>query len=163
MEKEHTDVQTLQPLPPDPALRKLDVLVGKWELRGRTLDTAEDNITGWVNFEWLPGGFFLQANGEIDFMGTKVQSLEILGYDPETQIFPANVYSNMDGKVTKYYWDIQGNTVTHWTEGSKYTGSLSADGNTLSGGWRPQEGSMGSPESAYDAVMTRVDYRVPHN
>ncbi len=70
MEKENTDIQTLQPLRPDPALRKLDVLVGKWNLRGRTLDTAEDNITGWVNFEWLPGGFFLQANGEIDFMAT---------------------------------------------------------------------------------------------
>ena len=65
MEKEHTDVQTLQPLPPDPALRKLDVLVGKWELRGRTLDTAEDNITGWVNFEWLPGRFFLQQTGKL--------------------------------------------------------------------------------------------------
>jgi hypothetical protein len=156
LEKEHTDVQTLQPLPPDPALRKLDVLVGKWELSGRTLDTAEDNITGWVNFEWLPGGFFLQANGEIDFMGRKVQSLEILGYDPETQIFPANVYSNMDGRVTKYYWDIQGNTVTHWTEGSKYTGTLSEDGHILSGGWWPMEGIEGSPESTYDAVMTRV-------
>jgi hypothetical protein len=92
MEKENTSVHTLQPLQPDPALRRLDVLAGRWELRGRTLDTAEDDITGWVNFEWLPGGFFLQA-----------------------------------------------------------------DGNTLSGGWRPQEGSEGSPESTYDAVMTRVN------
>lgn len=156
MEKENTSAHILQPLQPDPALRRLDVLVGKWGLRGRTLDTAEDNITGWVNFEWLPGGFFLQATGEIVFLGTNVQSLEILGYDPEPQIFPANVYSNMDGKVVQYYWDIQGDTVTHWTEGSKYTGRLSEDGNTLSGGWRPQEGTEGSPESTYDAVMTRV-------
>lgn len=156
MEQDKTNTETLQQHTPDPALRRLDVLVGKWELKGRTLDTAEDNITGWVNFEWLPGGFFLEARGEINFMGSKIQSLEILGYDPETYIFPANVYSNMDGKVLQYYWDIQGNTVTHWTEGSKYTGSLSADGNTLSGGWSPQEGSEGSPESTYDAVMTRV-------
>lgn len=133
MEKENISAHTLQPLRPEPALKRLDVLVGKWDLRGRTLDAAEDNITGWVNFEWLPGGFFLQATGEIDFMGTKVQSLEILGYDPETKIFPANVYSNMDGKVTKYYWDILGNTVTHWTKGSKYTGKLSEDGHILSG------------------------------
>ena len=157
MQKENTDAQTQTPIKPDPALKRLKVLVGKWDLKGRTLDTAEDNITGWVNFEWLPGGFFLQANGEIDFMGTKIQSLEILGYDPETRIFIANVYSNMDGKVTQYYWDIQGNTVTHWTKGSKYKGILSADGNTLSGGWRPQEDSEGSRESTYDAVMTRVN------
>jgi hypothetical protein len=90
-------------------------------------------------------------------MGTKVQSLEIVGYDPETGVFPASVYSNMDGKVTQYYWDIQGNTVIHWTEGSKYTGTLSEDGNTLSGGWRPQEGTEGKPESTYDAVMTRIN------
>jgi Protein of unknown function (DUF1579) len=157
MEKENTTARTLQPLQPDPALNRLDVLVGRWDLIGRTLDTAEDNITGWVDFEWLPGGFFLEARGEIDFMGTKIQSLEILGYDPETHIFPSSVYSNMDGKVTQYYWDIQGNTVTHWTEGSEYTGLLSEDGHTLSGGWRPQEGSERSPESTYDAVMTRVN------
>ena len=158
MDKDKTNAQTtLRPVKPDPALKRLDILVGRWELKGRTLDTSEDNITGWVNFEWLPGGFFLEARGEIDFMGTKVQSLEILGYDPETHIFPANVYSDMDGKVTQYYWDIQGDTVTHWTEGSKYTGPLSEDGNTLSGGWRPQEGNEGNPESTYDAVMTRVD------
>jgi len=157
MEKENISTYTFQPLQPNPALRRLDALIGRWELRGRTLDTAEDNITGWVNFEWLPGGFFLQATGETVFMGTKIQSLEILGYDPETQNFPANVYSNMDGKVVQYYWDIQGDIVTHWTEGSKYTGTLSEDGNTLSGGWRPQEGTEGSPESTYDAVMTRID------
>ena len=157
MEKENTSAHTFQPFQSDPALRRLDVLVGRWELRGRTLDTAEDNITGWVNFGWLPGGFFLLGNGEIDFMGTKVQSLEILGYDPETGIFPANVYSNMDRKVVQYYWILKGDTVTHWTEGSKYTGTPSEDGNTLSGGWRAQEGTEGSPESTYDAVMTRVD------
>ena len=106
MQKENTDALTQTPIKPDPALKRLKVLVGKWDLKGRTLDTAEDNITGWVNFEWLPGDFFLQANSEIDFMGTKIQSLEILGYDPETRIFPANVYSNIDGKVAQYYWDI---------------------------------------------------------
>jgi hypothetical protein len=133
MDEDKTNIQTAsRPAKPDPALKRLDVLVGRWKLKGRTLDTAEDNIAGWVIFEWLPGGFFLEARGEINFMGTKIQSLEILGYDPQTHIFPASVYSNMDGNVLQYYWDIRGNTVTHWTEGSKY-------------------------KSTYDAVMTRVN------
>ena len=157
MEEDKTKVQApLQPVRPDLALRRLEKLVGKWELRGRTLDTDEDNITGWVNFEWLPGRFFLEARGKIDSMGSKVQSLEILSYDPETDIFPANVYSNLDGNIVPYYWDVRDNTVTHWTKGSQYTGEFSEDGNTLAGGWRPQEGSKGSLESTYDAVMTRV-------
>jgi hypothetical protein len=63
MEKVKSTAQTLQPLQPNPALKRLEVLVGTWDLRGRTLDTAEDNITGWVDFEWLQGGFFLEARG----------------------------------------------------------------------------------------------------
>ena len=157
MEDDKTKVQSpLQSSKPNPALRRLDILVGNWTLRGRTLDTAEDNIVGWVNFEWLPGEFVLVARGEIDFMRTKIQSLEIIGYDPKTDTFRENVYSNMDGNIIPYYWDVRGNTVTHWTEGSQYTGTLSEDGNMLAGGWRPQEGNEGGPENTYDAVMMRV-------
>jgi hypothetical protein len=43
---------------PDPALKRLEKLVGKWELKGRTLNSKEDNITGWTTFEWMPGNFF---------------------------------------------------------------------------------------------------------
>jgi hypothetical protein len=31
---------------PDPALKRLEKLVGTWELKGRTLNSTEDNITG---------------------------------------------------------------------------------------------------------------------
>ncbi|MDQ3005333.1 MAG: DUF1579 domain-containing protein [Chloroflexota bacterium] len=84
---------------PDPALKRLDVLIGTWDLKGRTLDSDEDNISGWNTFEWLPGGFFLKSTGEINFKGALIQSLEIIGYDPESRTFPSNVYSNVDGKV----------------------------------------------------------------
>jgi len=140
----------------DPALRRLDKLVGTWELKGRTLDAKEDNIVGRVTIEWLPGGFFLQQRGELDFMGFKLQSLEIVGYDPATNTFPATVYSSMSGAALPYYWDVQGDVVTHWTGGSKYTGTFSEDGNTLSGGWRPDKGIEQSAENTYDATMIRV-------
>src|SRR6185503_5939319 len=141
---------------PDPALRALDVLIGTWDLKGRTLDSEKDNITGWNTFEWLQGGFFLKSTGEINFKGVLIQSLEIIGYDPETHTFPSNVYSNVDGKVLPYSWNIQGNTVTHSDKTSKYAGTISEDGQTLWGGWRPKEGEQESPENSYDAIMTRV-------
>ena len=151
------DLQLEDEIPqPDPALKALDVLIGTWDLKGHTLDSDEDDITGWNTFEWLPGGFFMKSTGEINFKGALIQSLEIIGYDPENHTFPSNVYSNMDGKVLPYSWNIQGNSVTHSDKTSTYTGTFSADGKTLSGGWRPKESEQESPENSYDAIMTRV-------
>jgi hypothetical protein len=141
---------------PDRALKRLDSLVGTWDLRGHTLDSGEDNITGWTTFEWMPGDFFLEVRGEMDFKGFKAQSLEIIAYDPATRTFPAMVYSNMSGNVLPYYWDVQGITVTHWMDDSKFMGTLSDDGKTLTGGWRPLAGTDSSDENSYDVVMTRV-------
>ncbi len=151
------NAQPMQMSTPDPALKRLEKLVGTWSIKGRTLDSQDDNISGRVTIEWLPGGFFLQQLGEMEFMGSKIHSLEIVGYDPSTKAFFSNVYSNMAGVPAPYEWDVQGNVVTHWTEESKYTGTLSEDGNILSGGWRPEEGKEGPENVAYDATMTRVD------
>ena len=62
----------------------------------------------------------------------------------------------MDGSVLPYSWDVQGNTVIHSDKSSKYTGTLSDDGKTLSGGWRPNKGEKEIPGNSYDAVMTRI-------
>jgi len=150
----HNPKAPQQPSKPSPELRRLEKLVGTWDIKGRTLDSKEDNITGRMTCEWLPGEFFLKQSGEINFRGAKIQSLEIIGYDPSSRTFPSSVYSNMSGVVHPYQWNIEGNTVTHWTDAHKYTGTFSEDGRTLSGGWRPVEGMGGG---AYDAVMTRVD------
>jgi hypothetical protein len=156
--KETTSIPvSQQPPQPDPALKRLEKLVGTWSLKGRTLDSKDDNITGRVTINWLPGGFFLEQRGEMDLMGFTVHSLEIVGYDPSTKVFSSTVYSNMGAVPDRYHWDVQGNIVTHWDERSKYTGTFSEDGNTLSGGWRPNEGREGHENVAYDATMTRVE------
>ena len=142
---------------PHPALKRLEKLVGMWKLTGRTFDSKKDNISGKVTIEWLPGGFFLQMRGMIRMEEFEVQSLEIVGYDAATKTFSATVYSNVDGTPAKYYWQVKGDRVTHWTKGSKYTGTFSKDGQTLSGGWRPDKGRKETSESSYDAVMRRVN------
>jgi hypothetical protein len=141
---------------PHPALRRLDRLVGTWRIRGRTPDADADDISGRVIIEWLPGGCFLQQRGEMEFGGARVHSLEIVGYDPATQAFSSYVFSNMGEAPARYYWDVQGDVVTHWTDGSKYTGTFGDDGNTLAGGWRPDAGREGPDNIAYDATMIRV-------
>lgn len=89
-------------------------------------------------------------------MGVKVHALEIVGYDPAKKTFPSYVFSNIGETAARYYWDVQEDVVTHWTEGSKYTGRFSKDGNVLSGGWRPVEGVESTNENTYDATMTRL-------
>jgi len=76
------DAQATQPPGPDPALKRLDWFVGTWEIKGRTLDSEQDNVSGRTTFEWLPGGFFLQQRSELNFAGYEIQGLEIIGYDP---------------------------------------------------------------------------------
>jgi Protein of unknown function (DUF1579) len=74
-----------QPFTPDPALRRLDVLVGEWQMTGNLVGSDEENIVGRARFRWLEGGFFLVQDIEIDFAGQyQVKSHELIGYDPET-------------------------------------------------------------------------------
>lgn len=143
--------------PPPAALKRLERLVGKWNMTGRTLTSDTDNITGTADFEWLPGGYFLQNTGNMEVGGFKFWSIEIIGYDPAIDAFTSHVYSSMESQVRIYHWDFQGDTLTHWEGTSKYTGTISPDGKTIKGGWRPLEGYDNNEGNTYDADMFRVE------
>lgn len=140
----------------DSALSRFEKLIGKWEMTGRTLGATEDNITGWNVFEWLPGGHFLKSEGEINFKGSLMQSLEIIRYDAEHDDFPAIVYSSMSGELMHYQWDIQGDTLIHAGLGARYVGTFSQNDNVITGGWRPDDPAKAQDENNYDAIMTRI-------
>lgn len=151
------DTSIPRPAPAHAAMRRLDPLVGSWRLTGRTREAATDDISGTTIATWILGGHFLELRGEMTFRGSTFRSLEIIGYDPETDTFPATVYGDMGGAPMAYYWDAHGDEISHWTEGSRYTGRLTDGGRTLAGGWRATEGDEGAAGANYDAVMTRVD------
>lgn len=136
---------------PDPALQTLEPLVGRWDIKGRTPGATEDDITGAMTCDWMPGGFFLQQTGEMKSSGVISQSVEIIGYDPDSGKFPANCYSSMSGDVIAYQWAIDGDTLRHWTDKDEFTGKFVEGGRKIVGGWRPRSGKG----FAYDAVMTR--------
>ena len=65
--KEETVMSDNPNLPqPDPALRRLDRLVGTWTMEGNLIGSDEHNIRGQTTFRWLPGGFFLEQRARID-------------------------------------------------------------------------------------------------
>jgi len=138
---------------PDPALRRLDRFVGRWSMEGNMVGSDEKNIKGETEFRWLPGGFFLEQHMQLNFMGMEIESLELIGYDPETETFPSTVYSNLAPTSLPYTWKVEGDdviiTVSYGPLDATFTGSWREDG-TFSGGWRPNPGADETVNVPYD-------------
>jgi len=143
---------------PDPALRRLDRLVGTWRLNGRPLGATRDSISGTSTYRWLPGGFFLQQKMSMDYDGTQIESYELIGYDSSTKAFASHVYSNMAPDPWPYRWDIQGDdwsiSIEHGPMNARFEGRF--DGDTFKGGWRPNPGADEQMNAPYDIEGTRV-------
>jgi uncharacterized protein YndB with AHSA1/START domain len=144
-----------RPAPPPAAMRRLDPLVGAWDLTGRTREATGDDITGDTVAAWILGGHYLELRGRMTFQGSTFHSLEIIGYDEASDTFPATVYGDMGGVPMAYHWDVRGDEVAHWTEGSRYTGRFGDGGRTLAGAWRATDGDAEAAGANYEAVMTR--------
>src|SRR5262245_24811238 len=155
------NVQDAQAPIPNPALRRLDHLVGTWTLTGHLVGSDEESISGEISFRWLEGGLFLQQDAEIEFAGMfKVNAHELIGYDPETEAFASYVYSNLSPMPLPYKWDLREDTLTisvsYGPLDAKFTGEFRDGGETFSGGWRPHPGADQTINIAYDVMGTRV-------
>ncbi len=139
---------------PDPALKRLDRLVGTWSMEGHLVGSDENNIKGQTTYRWLPGGFFLEQHVKMNFMGMEIDSLELIGYDPQTQAFASNVFSNLSPVPLPYKWDMQGDTLTisvsYGPLDAAFKGKFSQDGESFAGGWRPNPGADETVNVPYD-------------
>jgi hypothetical protein len=150
-----------QQLPqPDPALRRLDRLVGTWTMEGNLVGSDDNTIRGQTTFRWLAGGFFLEQRARIDFAGQPIDALELIGYDPATDTFPSTVFSGFSPAPLPYRWDVRGDrvtiTVAYAPLDATFTGSWGQDG-TFSGGWRPNPGADETVNVPYDIGGRRVE------
>jgi hypothetical protein len=155
------NVETQPQMPaPDPALKRLDRFVGAWSMEGHLVGSDETNIKGQASYRWLPGGFFLEQRIELDFMGMRIDSLELIGYDPETNTFPSTVYSNVSPAPLPYRWEVEDDRVTisvkYGPLDATFKGSFGEDGQTFGGGWRPNPGADETVNVPYDISGRRV-------
>ena len=149
---------------PDPALERLDRLVGRWSMKGRPLGSDKDSITGTTTFQWLHGSagtsYFLEQDMEMDYAGMPIKSREIISYDPKTKAFSSYVYSNMAPDPLPYEWDVQGDDLTisvkYGPMDATFHGKFSRDGKSFSGGWRPNAGADQAINAPYDITATRI-------
>jgi hypothetical protein len=124
------------PKTPNPALKKLERLIGRWQQSGEYNGTAV--------CEWMEGGFFFIRHFEgITPYGRHVKGIEYVGFDEETQTLRSHLIG-VGGENFTYTWDIEGDIWTIWfgDKGSKnfYQGTFSKDGNTVTGRWQWPEG-----------------------
>jgi hypothetical protein len=144
---------------PDPELKRLDRFVGRWSMQGNLVGSDATTIKGETTFRWLPGRFFLEQHVQLDFMGMQIDSLELIGYDPESKTFPSTVYSNLSPAALPYRWQIDGDkvtiTVSYGPLDATFTGSWREDG-TFSGGWRPNPGADETVNVPYDVAGRRL-------
>ncbi len=146
---------------PDPALKRLAPLVGTWRMEGHLVGSSENTIKGETTFRWLPGGFFLEQVFRMDFMGLQIDSVELIGYDPETDTFPSTVYSNLSPAPLPYRWKVDDDSVTisvsYGPMDSTFTGAFTDDGRGFGGGWRPNSGADETVNVPYDIAGRRVE------
>lgn len=141
------------PTPPEPsaALRRLDRLVGTWELSAETAGT--------VTYEWMDGGYFLLQRVRMVHEGQDVTGLEVIGHERTFGAEPSedvkSRFYGADGATLDYVYELEGDTLTIWggEKGSPaYFRGTFTDGDTrLDGGWVYPGGG------GYRSAMTRID------
>jgi hypothetical protein len=131
---------------PNPALKKLDRLIGTWEVPGG----AQRKVT----YEWMEGGFFLIQHGDLN----DNKGMEIIGYGRRWEGVESpdcvSHYFDNKGNLFTYGYDMEDDTLTIWggQRGSPayYKGTFSKDGDTLTGSWV-------YPGGGYESTSTRVE------
>lgn len=142
---------------PSPALKPLDRMVGRWELRGREDDSGGE-IRGKLEIDWLEGGFYLVQRVDIDYAGRQVRGIEHVGYQESTGKLRSYFFSNEGpgpfGDVAiEYVWELTDDALTIWGgdvgSPASFKGTFSPDGGEITGRWQ-------WPGGGYEATMTRT-------
>lgn len=135
--------------PPSEAVRRLDRLVGTWQLSG--------GASGTVTYQWMPGRHFLLQHVDLDRAGHLVGGMEVIGHlHPLMGERSEHVYSRFyssEGDTLDYVYELDGDTLTIWggEKGSPayFRGTFDTGDHRLSGLWV-------WPGGGYDATMTRT-------
>jgi hypothetical protein len=96
----------------------------------------------------------------MNFMGMELESLQLIGYDPQTGTFPSTVYANISPQPMPYRWEVEGDTlkisVSYGPLDATFTGRFSDDGQGFGGSWRPNPGADDTVNVPYDIGGRRL-------
>jgi hypothetical protein len=115
---------------PNPALKNLALLVGKWNVELAFPQDPSDVKRGQVAFEWLEGGAFV-----VEHFG---DSTWIIGPDDSTETY-CTLYHDGRGVSRVYQMTLKDGVWKLWRNtpdfSQRFTGEFSNDGNTITADW----------------------------
>lgn len=115
----------------------LNRFVGKWNTEGilSSSDSApEIKVQGTDTYEWLPGAYFLLHKVNVTIGNDKNETLEIIGFDGDQNVFTLQHYDNkgnsgfMTGTSQDDHWTFMG-------EYLRFTGGFKNQDQEFSGVW----------------------------
>ena len=143
---------------PNPALKSLNPLVGKWRTVGSHPLLPAMTLHGHTSFEWIEGGAFLLMHSEIDEPGIP-SGVAVFGSDDSADgCFM--LYFDERGVSRKYEVVLRNNTWTWWRDApgfsQRFTGTFADDGRSIIGkGELSRDGSTW--ERDLELVYTRIE------
>ncbi|WP_354245194.1 DUF1579 family protein [Arthrobacter sp. UYEF20] len=137
-------------------MKGLEPLIGAWTLKGHLAGADEENITGRTTFKWLSGGFLLQQDAEINFLGTVIKSREIIGYDAQSRTLKSYVFSNLSPDPWPYEWEVNGDVLTIRVNYGALDATFTGSTRSFSGAWTPNPGADPAANVAYEITSERT-------
>ncbi len=146
-ESKTTQAKRQIPDKPNSALKRLDVLVGKWQSEGETIASKDEpavKIKGTDIYEWFHGDYFLLHHADVRMGEQQVKVIEVIGgYDASSQTYPMRSFDNQGNFQTmqasvddKGVWTFVGESI-------RSTLVVAEDGSTMTAKWeRTDDGSM---------------------
>lgn len=145
----------------NPALERLDVLVGRWTVQPK----VEGVGTSWSEFSWLENGAFLRQESDTDPMppttpkvwqeNSPFPTIAIVGLDDADNEFTM-LYADARGVHRVYRMTFIDNVWTMWREApgfnQRFTGRISEDGDVIDGQW----------EMSKDSVTWNLDFEITY-
>jgi hypothetical protein len=139
---------------PNSALKRLDALVGDWEMEGPNPFDPAAVLRGRANFEWLEGRRFLVQRWNVEHPDFP-DGIAIIGYDDSTGDYSQH-YFDSRGVSRIYKMSLSAGVWRLWRDdpdfAQRFTGTFEDNGNTIKGRW----------ENSSDGSKWEVDFHLTY-
>jgi Protein of unknown function (DUF1579) len=108
---------------PTPQHQRMNYFVGNWQAKGMMKLSPKGNPAPFSlteTGEWVTNGFFVETKTSMKSPLGPINSVRVMGYNPEDGLYTYNVYNSL-GEHQMATGKLQGNTWT-WTSEQKLNG-----------------------------------------
>ncbi len=142
---------------PNPALKRLDVLVGEWNGEISSPAYPSTIVRERASFDWLEGGAFLIWHSDVERPGPP-NSISVIGRDDSAKVY-SMLYFDSRGVSRIYEMSLEDGAWKMWRESpgfsQRFMGTFSDDGHTITARWEKSSDGV-NWEHDLDLTYTRI-------